>query len=89
MTNPNQAPLFDIHVHPSLKVYLFNKKLYRRYPSGGAWNPLFMRVNLHKMRKGNARAIVSSIYLPERKMIEDCKLMGIGLWALGISRRFL
>jgi membrane dipeptidase len=84
MTNPSQILIFDIHVHPSLKVYLFNKKLYRRYPSGGAWNPLFMRVNLSKMRTGNVCTIVSSIYLPERKMIDDCKLMRIGMWLMGI-----
>jgi len=80
----NHLPVFDLHVHPSLKVYLFNKKLYRQYPSGGAWNPLSMRVSLPKMNKGNARTIVSSIYLPEKKMIDDCTLMRVGMRALGL-----
>ena len=80
----DKIQIFDIHVHSSLKIYLFNKRLYRRYPSGGAWNPLTMRVSLPRMRTGNARTIVSSIYLPERKMIDDCKLMGVALWVLGM-----
>ena len=84
MIRDNNFSLFDIHVHPSLKLYLFDKKLYRRYPSGGAWNPLSLRVSLPKMKMGNARTIISSIYLPEKQMIEDCRLMGIGLWVLGL-----
>ncbi|UCF63505.1 MAG: membrane dipeptidase, partial [bacterium] len=31
-----------------------------------------------------ARTIISSIYLPEKKMIDDCKLLGMGMWALGL-----
>ena len=35
--NNNLVNKVDLHLHPSLKMYLFGKKLYKNYRSGGAW----------------------------------------------------
>lgn len=64
--------MFDLHAHPSLKTYLFKKKFHKRYPSGGAWNPFAMRVSLPRLIDGQMSTLVSAIYLPEKKMINDC-----------------
>lgn len=67
--------VIDSHVHPSLKTYLFKKKLWKAHRSGGAWNPLTMRVDFPKTIAGGVDAIVSSVYLPERALLDDCKVL--------------
>ncbi len=67
--------VIDAHVHPSLKTYLFRKKLWKAHRSGGAFNPFTMRVDLPKSIAGGADALVSSIYLPERGLLDDCKML--------------
>ncbi len=66
------ALVIDAHVHPSLKTFLFRRKLHKRHRSGGAFNPFTMRVDLPKARTGGVNALVSSIYLPERGLLGDC-----------------
>ena len=87
MNEKVQPMVIDLHVHPSLKIFLFDKKLYRKYPAGGAWNPFSMRVSLPRLQAGGARAIVTSVYLPEPKMIRDCFLMGATLWVMSLFNR--
>ncbi len=67
------ALVIDAHVHPSLKTYLFKKKLHKTHRSGGAFNPFTMRVDLPKTTAGGVDGIVSSIYLPEGGLLGDCK----------------
>ena len=71
------ALVIDAHVHPSLKTYLFKKKLWKAHRSGGAFNPFTMRVDLPKTIAGGVDALVSSIYLPERGLLDDCKALKI------------
>ena len=77
------SPRIDLHLHPSLKMYLFGRKLYKRHGTGGAWNPLTMRVDLPKIAAGGMNVLVSSIYIPEREMIKDCFVMRSVLWGYG------
>lgn len=84
-----QTSVIDLHVHPSLKTFLFDKKLSKRYRTGGAWNPLAMRVDLPKIKSGGVNAILSSVYLPERKMIEDCGILNLLSKILGKKFRSL
>lgn len=67
------ALVIDAHVHPSLKTYLFRKKLHKTHRSGGAFNPFTMRVDLPKTMAGGVDSIISSIYLPEPGLLDDCK----------------
>lgn len=69
--------VIDAHVHPSLKTYLFKKRLGKAHRSGGAFNPFTMRVDLPKSIAGGVDALVSSIYLPERGLLDDCRLLKI------------
>ena len=69
------ALVIDAHVHPSLKTYLFHKKLGKTHRSGGAFNPFTMRVDLPRTIAGGVAALISSIYLPERGLLDDCKVL--------------
>lgn len=74
----DQAIVADMHAHPSLKIYLFDKKFYKRYRSGGAFNPFTMRVDLPKCMEGSLNLLFSSVYLPEKGLLKDC-------WALNLT----
>jgi membrane dipeptidase len=87
MNEKVQPMIIDLHVNPSLKIFLFDKKLYRKYPAGGAWNPFSMRVSLPRLQAGGTQAIITSVYLPEPKMIRDCFLMGAALWVMSLFNR--
>lgn len=74
------ARVVDIHVHPSLKMYLLYKKFRKRHRGGGAFNPFGMRTDFPKLNKGGVDVILSAIHLVERKFVDDC-------WFLkGLSR---
>jgi len=64
--------VIDTHVHPSLKTVLFGRKLHKRHRSGGAFNPFTLRVDLPKTTAGGVDALISSIYLPEPGLLDDC-----------------
>lgn len=67
-----EAPLTDVHVHPSLKSYLFGRNLWRHYYSGGAFNPFASRSDFWALDKGGVGVIWTSHYLPERQLFRDC-----------------
>ncbi len=71
----HESLVIDAHVHPALKTYLFKKKLWKAHRSGGAFDPFSMRVDLPKTISGGVDGLVSSIYLPERGLLEDCKAL--------------
>ena len=68
----SSALVIDAHVHPSLKTFLFRKRLHKTHRSGGAFNPFTLRVDLPKTTAGGVDTIVSSIYLPEPGLLADC-----------------
>jgi membrane dipeptidase len=65
----------DIHAHPSLKIYMFNKKFHERHRTGGAFNPFGMRVDLPKIIEGGVNVLFSSVYVPEKGILDDCWLL--------------
>ncbi|KPK56863.1 MAG: hypothetical protein AMS21_12260, partial [Gemmatimonas sp. SG8_38_2] len=69
------APLTDVHVHPSLKAYLYNRDLRRHYWSGKAWDPFSSRSDFRMLENGGVGVIWAAHYLPERELFEDCPLI--------------
>lgn len=67
----------DIHAHPALNAYLFNRDLRRHYCSSSTFNPLASLSDFTMLRKGDVRVLWSSVTVPERAFFE-CKL----LWLL-------
>lgn len=82
------SPVIDIHCHPSLKVILFDYKLYlpeHRYfvfPVGSPKNDEIFRMqyDLPLMREGGVKAICSSIYIVEKGLVENSSQLKFGEW---------
>ena len=74
-----EAPIVDVHAHPSLKVFLFRRALTRRLRAYRAYNPLKLRTDFKKLKQGGLDVLLSSVYAPEREIVDDCiylKLLG-------------
>jgi len=67
-----EAPIVDVHAHPSLKVFLFRRALTRRLRAYRAYNPLKLRTDFKKLKEGGVDVLLSSVYAPEREIIDDC-----------------
>jgi microsomal dipeptidase-like Zn-dependent dipeptidase len=61
----NQPVLFDLHCHPSLKIYLYSDKISEEHHPPGDVTPFGMCVDLPGMQKSNVKVIFSSHYIPE------------------------
>lgn len=75
-----ESAVIDMHVHPALKTYLFDKKINERHSSPKIWWPLTLRTDLPKLREGGVDAILSSLYLPEKKILDDCIWSRVVTW---------
>jgi membrane dipeptidase len=72
-----EAPLTDVHLHPSLKAYLFRRNLWRHYSSGKAFNPFSSRSDFKMLEKGRVGVIWNAHYLPERELFKQCFIVGL------------
>ncbi len=70
-----EAPLTDVHAHPSLKVYLFRRNLWRHYWSGKSFNPFSSRSDFRVLKRGGVRALCAAHYVPERELLGDCSVL--------------
>ncbi len=76
------APLTDLHAHPSLKAFLFRRNLWRHYRSGSGFNPLSSRSDFKMLEKGGVGVLWASHYLPERPLFSDCFLIRAAAFVL-------
>ena len=96
-TNPAQiaalhrdAPLTDIHIHPSLKAYLFRRNLWRHYRSGSTFNPLSSRSDFKMLEAGGVGVIWAAHHLPETELFRQCLAMTLaGLLGLPVYGRLM
>ena len=66
----------DMHCHPSLKRYLFEKDLRKDNDSSKSFSilyPDFVQVDNPKIRKGDMDVAIVAHYLPEYKFTTDCR----------------
>jgi membrane dipeptidase len=64
--------LVDLHAHPSLKVTLLNRLLTSRWRAGPAFDPFSVRTDFDKLRRGGVDVLLSTVYPPEKGILEDC-----------------
>jgi membrane dipeptidase len=85
----NEAPFTDVHIHPSLKAYLYNRNLWRHYFSGSAWNPFASRSDFEMLTKGGVGVIWAAHHIPERELFEQCLAARLAATALvpGFKRK--
>jgi microsomal dipeptidase-like Zn-dependent dipeptidase len=81
-------PIFDLHCHPSIKIYLCNRKIRERHNPLPDVFPSGMCVDLPGMRDAGVQVIACSHYVPEigllklkksRKLVRLLKLAGLKL----------
>ena len=72
-----EAPLTDVHVHPSLKAWLYRRNLWRHYWSGPKFDPFSSRSDFKMLEKGQVRVIWLAHYIPERELFRRCWLARI------------
>ncbi|MDO3644961.1 dipeptidase [Mucilaginibacter sp. L3T2-6] len=60
------TPIFDIHCHPSLKVYLCDADFSAAHKPQDDFVPGTMHYDLPGMREGNVKVIISYQYVPEQ-----------------------
>lgn len=70
-----EAPLTDLHAHPSLKAFLFRRNLWHHYWSGRAFDPFSSRSDFQALADGEVGVLWASHYLPERDLFSDCFLI--------------
>ena len=76
------APLTDIHCHPSLKSWLFKRNLWRHYCSWSFTWPWSSRCDFKMLEKGKVGVIWTSHYVPERQIVKQCCLTRIIIFLL-------
>ncbi len=73
-----EAPLTDVHAHPSLKAWLFGQDLWNHSFSPGMYLPLGCRSDFEMLEKGNVGVIWASHTVPELEMLRRSFLTRIG-----------
>lgn len=66
------VPIVDMHVHPSLKAFLFKRMLTMRFGANRAFNPFSVRTDFCRLQQGGLDVLLSSIYAPEKGVVKDC-----------------
>ena len=86
------ATIVDLHAHPSLKVSLFNRVLTHWHRAGRAFDPFSVRTDFPKLRAGGLDVLLSTVYVPEAGILEECRYLQLlryplyGLWKRVFAR---
>ena len=71
----NDFGIVDLHCHPSLKMYLWNSKIWKRYhPSAGA-NPFSLQYTVDELAGGYAKGLLVAHYLVEAAMTRESAVL--------------
>jgi membrane dipeptidase len=72
--------LTDIHAHPAMNAFLWDRDLRRHYLSGRAFNPLASLSDFKMLEKGGVKVLWSSLHIPERAYF--------GCWLIRLAAHF-
>ncbi len=71
------STIVDLHAHPSLKAVLFNRLLTSRFRASRSVDPFSVRTEFPKLKKGGVDVLLSTVYAPEKGILEDCAYLKI------------
>jgi len=72
----HQATLVDVHAHPSLKSALFHRDLTKRArPVLAFFWPPSVRTNFPALQAGGVDVLLSAVYAPEKRLLDDFPLI--------------
>ena len=95
--NPNEFGIIDLHCHPSLKMYLFGRKLWRRHTPGLGINAVDLQDDMVQLTSGSIRdqegegfvkGMIVAHYLPEASVEQWGMLKKIFPRIAHVFRRF-
>jgi membrane dipeptidase len=66
--------LTDIHAHPAMNAFLWDRDLRRHYWTGRTFNPLASLTDFKMLEKGGVKVLWSSLHIPEREFF-GCRLI--------------
>jgi membrane dipeptidase len=68
--------LTDIHAHPAMNAFLWDRDLRRHYWTGRTFDPLASLSDFKMLEKGGVKVLWSSLHIPEREFLR-CGLLRI------------
>jgi membrane dipeptidase len=80
--------LTDIHAHPAMNAFLWDRDLRRHYWTGRTFNPLASLSDFKMLEKGDVRVLWSALHVPERELFR-CKLLRLAAHLTGGGRKLL
>jgi microsomal dipeptidase-like Zn-dependent dipeptidase len=71
------ATVIDLHIHPSMKQQLFNRRLGVRYLAARTINLLGVQSSFPRMRTGQYDAFLSVLHVPEKGLLRDFPILNL------------
>jgi membrane dipeptidase len=70
MTNGDFPGLTDIHAHPAMNAFMWDRDLRRHYWTGRTFDPLASLSDFKMLDKGGVKVLWSSLHVPERQYFQ-------------------
>lgn len=80
--------LTDIHAHPAMNAFLWDRDLRRHWFAGRTFNPLASLTDFPMLERGGVKVLWSSLHVPERELFR-CKLLWLAAHLTRGGRRLL
>ena len=80
--------LTDVHAHPAMNAFLWDRDLRRHYWTGGAFDPLASLTDFKMLEKGKVKVLWSSLHIPESEYFR-CWLLRIAAHLTRGGRKLL
>ena len=71
------ATVIDLHIHPSMKQQLFNRRLGVRYFAVRTINVLGVQSSFPRMKTGQYDAFLSVLHVPEKGLLKDFPIINV------------
>jgi membrane dipeptidase len=80
--------LTDIHAHPAMNAFLWDRDLRRHWFTGRTFNPLASLTDFPMLEQGGVKVLWSSLHVPESRLFR-CKLLWLAAHLTRGGRRLL
>jgi membrane dipeptidase len=80
--------LTDIHAHPAMNAFLWDRDLRRHYWTGDTFDPLASSSDFQMLEKGRVKVLWSSLHIPEREYFR-CLFIRLAAHLFGGGRKLL
>lgn len=71
----NDFGIVDLHCHPSLKMYLWNTKIWKRYHTSAGANPLSQQYTVDELGSGDVKGLLVAHYLVEAALERESAVL--------------